>query len=143
MSREHKDPFMELLEAIFEGKAKSNEEPELPPTQTKGFKSLVTTPEYEAIMRVKNAMEDYIEVHNKCVIEHARNRDGLNDSYASIQYMFLSDMVEDAMSSIGAMYAIHTFDKDMIDDLAKEANLTVKELEKKLVFESMMRKFKG
>lgn len=146
MSREHKDPMVMLLEAMFgDGapKCEPKKEAETPPTETKGFKSLVTKEEYEAIVKIKEAVDNYIDVHNRGVFEHARNRDGLNDSYASIQYLFLSDMIEDAMGAIGAMYTIHSFNKDMIDEVAREDNLTVKELEKKLVFESMMRKLKG
>ena len=142
MSKEHKDPMMRLLESLLGGETEEQKE-DTPPTDTKGFESLVTPREYEAIVAVKEAMEHYIEVHNECVIENAKNGRIL-EPYGNIQYMFLSSIVEDAMEDIGAMYAIHCLDKDEIDEMVKEAGAPdVKDLERKIVFEMMAKKLKG
>lgn len=144
MSREHRDPMERLLNALLGGEEPKNKEAETPPpTETKGFKSLVTPKEYEAIVAVKEAMEHYIDVHNECVIENAKNGRVL-EPYGNIQYMFLSSIVEDAMEDIGAMYAIHCLGKDEIDEMVEEAGAPdVRDFERKIVFEMMMKKLKG
>ena len=142
----HNDLIMELLDEILSGVTPHEEEErphEEPPTETKGFESLVSAEEYEAIKELNKAMDKFIEVHNNNVMSSARKIGNLTP-YARIQYSILSDVVEDAMTSLNIMYGIHTFDKESINDMMKETGCdSVEELERKISMKILFKKIKG
>ena len=142
----HNDLIMELLDEILSGVTHDEEEErphEEPPTETKGFESLVSAEEYEAIKELNKAMDKFIEVHNNNVMSSARKIGNLTP-YARIQYSILSDVVEDAMTSLNIMYGIHTFDKESINDMMKETGCdSVEELERKISMKILFNKIKG
>ena len=133
----HNDLIMELLDEILSGVTPHEEEErphEEPPTETKGFESLVSAEEYEAIKELNKAMDKFIEVHNNNVMSSARKIGNLTP-YARIQYSILSDVVEDAMTSLNIIYGIHYVDKESIDDMMKDSGCnSVEELERKIYF---------
>ena len=142
----HNDLIMELLDEILSGVTPHEEEErphEEPPTETKGFESLVSAEEYEAIKELNKAMDKFIEVHNNNVMSSVR-KIGKLTPYARIQYSILSDVVEDAMTSLNIMYGIHTFDKESINDMMKETGCdSVEELERKISMKILFNKIKG
>ena len=141
----HNDLIMELLDEILSGVTPHEEERphEEPPTKTKGFESLVSAEEYEAIKELHKAMDKFIEVHNNNVMSSARKIGNLTP-YARIQYSILSDVVEDAMTSLNIMYGIHTFDKESINDIMKETGCnSVEEFERKISMKILFKKIKG
>ena len=146
----HNDLIMELLDEIlsdvtYDGEEKHEEERphEEPPTETKDFESLVSAEEYEAIKELKKALDKFIEVHNNNVISSARKIGNLTP-YARIQYSILSDVIDDAMTSLSIMYGIHTFDKESINDIVKETGCnSVEELERKISMKILFNKIKG
>lgn len=142
----HSDLIMELLDEILSGVTPHEEEErphEEPPTETKGFESLVSAEEYEAIKELNKAMDKFIEVHNNNVMSSAR-KIGKLTPYARIQYSILSDVVEDAMTSLNIMYGIHTFDKESINDMMKETGCdSVEEFERKISMKILFKKIKG
>lgn len=142
----HSDLIMELLDEILSGVTPHEEEErphEEPPTETKGFESLVSAEEYEAIKELHKAMDKFIEVHNNNVMSSARKIGNLTP-YARIQYSILSDVVEDAMTSLNLMYGIHTFDKESINDMMKETGCnSVEEFERKISMKILFKKIKG
>lgn len=142
----HSDLIMELLDEILSGVTPHEEEErphEEPPTETKGFESLVSAEEYEAIKELHKAMDKFIEVHNNNVMSSARKIGNLTP-YARIQYSILSDVVEDAMTSLNIMYGIHTFDKESINDMMKETGCnSVEEFERKISMKILFKKIKG
>ena len=141
----HNDLIMELLDEILSGVTPHEEERphEEPPTETKGFESLVSAEEYEAIKELHKAMDKFIEVHNNNVMSSARKIGNLTP-YARIQYSILSDVVEDAMTSLNIMYGIHTFDKESINDMMKETGCnSVEEFERKISMKILFKKIKG
>lgn len=142
----HSDLIMELLDEILSGVTPHEEEErphEEPPTETKGFESLVSAEEYEAIKELHKAMDKFIEVHNNNVMSSAR-KIGKLTPYARIQYSILSDVVEDAMTSLNIMYGIHTFDKESINDIMKETGCdSVEEFERKISMNILFKKIKG
>lgn len=142
----HSDLIMELLDEILSGVTPHEEEErphEEPPTKTKGFESLVSAEEYEAIKELHKAMDKFIEVHNNNVMSSARKIGNLTP-YARIQYSILSDVVEDAMTSLNIMYGIHTFDKESINDIMKETGCnSVEEFERKISMKILFKKIKG
>ena len=134
MMSEHNDPMMELLDMIFGGEIPHKEETphEEPPTETKGFESLVSAEEYEAIKELRRAMDKFIDVHNKNVMSSIRKIGSLTP-YARIQYSILSDVTNDAIKSVAIMHGIHTFDKESINDMMKETGCnSVEEFERKI-----------
>ncbi len=146
----HNDLIMELLDEILSGVTHDEEEKheeerphEEPPTETKDFESLVSAEEYEAIKELHKAMDKFIEVHNNNVMSSVR-KIGKLTPYAWIQYSILSDVVEDAMTSLKIMYGIHTFDKETINDMMKETGCnSVEELERKISMKILFKKIKG
>ena len=142
----HNDLIMELLDEILSGVTPHEEEErphEEPPTETKGFESLVSAEEYEAIKELHKAMDKFIEVHNNNVMSSARKIGNLTP-YARIQYSILSDVVEDAMTSLNIMYGIHIFDKESINDMMKETGCnSVEEFERKISMNILFKKIKG
>lgn len=142
----HNDLIMELLDEILSDVTHDEEEErphEEPPTETKGFESLVSAEEYEAIKELHKAMDKFIEVHNNNVMSSAR-KIGKLTPYARIQYSILSDVVEDAMTSLNIMYGIHTFDKESINDIMKETGCdSVEEFERKISMKILFKKIKG
>ena len=142
----HNDLIMELLDEILSGVTHDEEEEtphEEPPTETKGFESLVSAEEYEAIKELNKAMDKFIEVHNNNVMSSARKIGNLTP-YARIQYSILSDVTDDAMASLNIMYGIHTLDKEYINDIMKETGCnSVEELERKISMKILFKKIKG
>ena len=146
----HNDLIMELLDEILSDVTHDEEEKheeetphEEPPTETKGFESLVSAEEYEAIKELKKALDNYIDVHNNNVMSSARKIGNLTP-YARIQYSILSDVVEDAMTSLNIMYGIHTIDKEYINDIMKETGCnSVEEFERKISMNILFKKIKG
>ena len=142
----HNDLIMELLDEILSDVTHDEEEKrphEEPPTETKDFESLVSAEEYEAIKELHKAMDKFIEVHNNNVISSARKIGNLTP-YARIQYSILSDVIDDAMTSLNIMYGIHTFDKESINDMMKETGCdSVEELERKISMKILFNKIKG
>lgn len=113
----------EIIEKAMGEKQKYDE----PPRETEGFESMITEEEFEAIVKVKEAMENYIEVHNKNVVGNIDTLIGSCD-YAHIQLMLLGDAVDEAMKAVGLMYSVHNCNKELIDDLAEINGFTVKGL---------------
>ena len=142
----HNDLIMELLDEILSGVTPHEEEErphEEPPTETKDFESLVSAEEYEAIKELHKAMDKFIEVHNNNVMSSVR-KIGKLTPYARIQYSILSDVVEDAMTSLNIMYGIHIFDKESINDMMKETGCnSVEEFERKISMNILFKKIKG
>ena len=124
MTNAQRDLFKAVIEEILGGGEKPETSKEVP-TETKDFKSLVSKEEFEAIVKLKEAMENYIEVHNNRVLKGVKDIIEA-DEYAEAQYLMLQDVVNEAMKFIGMMYTIHTVDKKSIDDLAKELDTDVK-----------------
>ena len=113
----HNDLIMELLDEILSGVTPHEEEErphEEPPTETKGFESLVSAEEYEAIKELKKALDKYIDVHNKNVMSSIR-KIGSFTPYARIQYSILSDVINEVIKSVAIMQGIHIFNKEFID----------------------------
>ena len=142
----HNDLIMELLDEILSGVTPHEEEErphEEPPKETKDFETLVSAEEYEAIKELHKAMDKFIEVHNNNVMSSVR-KIGKLTPYARIQYSILSDVVENAMTSLNIMYGIHTFDKESINDMMKETGCnSVEELERKISMKILFNKIKG
>ena len=135
MMSKHNDPIMELLDMIFSGVEIPHKEEtphEEPPTETKGFESLVSAEEYEAIKELKKALDKYIDVHNKNVMSSIR-KIGSFTPYARIQYSILSDVINEVIKSVAIMQGIHVFNKEFIDDMVKENNCnSIEEFERKI-----------
>ena len=147
MMKNTNDLMMELLRSIFgeDEDSSTHETKEKPveiPTETKGFQSLVSKEEYEAIKNLKVAFDNFVEVHNKEVLKTIQFID--KSAYARVQYLLLNDCVDDAMKGISRMYTIHTCDKELIDELVEEGGMSsVEDLEKKLTVMQLMRKLRG
>ena len=106
----------ELFEELF-GKKKEEEKP---PTKTDGFESLVTEEEFEAILLLKKALDNYLDVHN-----------------------MLGDCAKDAMKNINLMVGIHTLNKEAIDKLAKHEEMSIENLLHKMMVDMLMRDILG
>lgn len=114
----------ELLDAI-------NGEPstEEPPTETEGFESLINEKEFKAILDLKKALDNYIEVHNECMMELIPKAQEQSE-YQRIQVMLLGDRVEEAQRAILMMCGVHSCNKEFIDSLAEELGYTLTGFEK-------------
>ena len=125
----------ELFEELF-GKKE-----EKPPTKTDGFESLVTEKEYEAILLLKKALDNYLDVHNKIVAERIEKEESLIEKgeYANIQYLMLGDCAKDAMKNINLMVGIHTLNKEAIDKLAKHEEMSIENLLHKMMVDMLMK----
>ena len=91
------------------------------PTETKGYESLVSTEEYEAIKGVKEAFDRFIDIHNKNAIKVVLENKNDDNVYGHIQYTMLSDTVSEAQKYISMMNGIHTLDKDTLDDMCQKS----------------------
>ena len=127
----------ELFEELF-GKKEENEKP---PTKTDGFESLVTEEEYEAILLLKKALDNYLDIHNKIVAERIKKEESLIEKgeYANIQYLMLGDCARDAMKNINLMVGIHTLNKEVIDEMAKYGEVSIKNLLHKMMVDTLMK----
>ena len=129
----------ELFEELF-GKKE-----EKPPTKTDGFESSVTKEEYEAILLLKKALDNYLDVHNKIVAERIEKEESLIEKgeYANIQYLMLGDCARDAMKNINLMVGIHTLNKEVIDKMAKYGEVSIKNLLHKMMVDTLMKDILG
>lgn len=104
-----------------------------------GFESLVTDEEIEAIVKIKEAFDNYIEVHNRKTLENADKVMKLTP-YARIQYLVLSDFTREAMKSISGMYHIREMDKKAIDEAFEDSGVeSFDEYEAGILRASMMK----
>lgn len=97
--------------------------------KTEGFESLVTDEEYEAIVRMVHAFDNFQRIHNKRSLEIVKSE---TSPYQDIQYVILSDFVKDLAHVLNMMQDIHTLNKEIIDHWAEEDNMTVEEVCKDL-----------
>lgn len=127
--------FEQMLKDMI-GAEKTHKEP---PTETKGFTSLVTAEEYEAIKELVKATENFINVHNKCAVKTVLGAKDQIETYARVQMLLLGDIVNDLQSAVGMMYGIHSCDKEFIDSLVAEGDFgSLEDLEKKLIMNKIM-----
>lgn len=129
----------ELFEELF-GKKE-----EKPPTKTDGFESLVTEEEFEAILLLKKALDNYLDVHNKIVAERIEKEESLIEKgeYANIQYLMLGDCAKDAMKNINLMVGIHTLNKEAIDEMAKHEEMSIENFLHKMMVDMIMKDILG
>ena len=129
----------ELFEELF-GKKE-----EKPPTKTDGFESLVTEEEFEAILLLKKALDNYLDIHNKIIIERLEKGEPLIEKgeYANIQYLMLGDCVRDAIKNINLMVGIHTLNKEVIDKMAKHEEMSLKDFLHKMMVDTLMKDILG
>ena len=131
----------ELFEELF-GKKPENEKP---PTKTEGFESLVTDEEFGAILLLKKALDNYLDVHNKINYERTEKEESLIEKgeYAHIQYLMLSNCAKDAMENINLMVGIHTLNKEAIDKMAKHEEMSIENLLHKMMVDMLMKDILG
>ena len=129
----------ELFEELF-GKKE-----EKPPTKTDGFESLVTEEEFEAILLLKKALDNYLDVHNKIVTERIEKEESLIEKgeYANIQYLMLGYCAKDAMKNINLMVGIHTLNKEAIDEMAKHEEMSIENFLHKMMVDMIMKDILG
>ena len=128
------NPIERILNCL-DGEQKYDE----PPTKPEGYESMITEAEFEAIKNLKDAMENYLSVHNKNVTESIETIMEA-DEYAHIQLILLGDVVDEAMKAIGMMYGIHTVDKEFIETLAENGGYTIEGLRRHLEEKAFMEK---
>ena len=92
-----------------------------PPTETKGFESLVTPEEYEAIVNLKKAFDNYVDIHNEKSLAHILGDSHEMSPYSRIQYSLLSDITKNTKRHIDMLYGIHEMDKEGIDKLTEKS----------------------
>lgn len=131
----------ELFEELFGKKTES----EKPPTKTDGFESLVTDEEFGAILLLKKALDNYIDIHNRINVERMEKKESMIEKgeYANIQYLMLGDCVKDAMKNINLMVGIHTLNKEVIDEMAKSDRMSVEDFLHKLMVDMLMKDILG
>ena len=122
---------------------KKKEELDFLPNETKGYESLVTKEEFEAIKKIVEAVDNFIDVHNHSTLENV-TKIFTSTPYARIQYTALSDITREVMNSVGALANIHKMDKKMIDDAMYESGETdIKEYEKSIITSAILKHNKG
>lgn len=121
MTNETRELFKKVVAEMFGEDEKS--EPEVP-TKSKDIDSFVTEEEFEAIKNLKEAFDNYVGVHNKCVFDNMEKLMTTKDPYAEAQYLMLQTVTNDLMKNIGLMFNVHTVDKATIDDLARDTTET-------------------
>lgn len=129
----------ELFEELF-GKKE-----EKPPTKTDGFESLVTEEEFEAILLLKKALDNYLDVHNRINVERMEKKESMIEKgdYANIQYLMLGDCAKDTMKNINLMVGIHTLNKEVIDEMAKHEEMSIENFLHKLMVDMLMKDILG
>lgn len=129
----------ELFEELF-GKKE-----EKPPTKTDGFESLVTEEEFEAILLLKKALDNYLDIHNRINTERMEKEVSIIEKgeYANIQYLMLGDCAKDAMKNINLMVGIHTLNKQTIDEMAENDKMSVEDFLHKLMVDMLMKDILG
>ena len=123
----------EILEAI-----KGENRNEEPPRVTEGFESLITEKEFNAIEKIMEAVNDYVDVHNECTLASIDNIEE-SSTYARVQYLLLGDVVEDVLMGVRMMTGIHTCNKEFLDSLCEEKEMSLTELEKELQINKLKR----
>lgn len=129
----------ELFEELF-GKKE-----EKPPTKTDGFESLVTEEEFEAILLLKKALDNYLDIHNRINTERMEKEVSMIEKgeYANIQYLMLGDCAKDAMKNINLMVGIHTLNKEVIDEMAKHEEMSLEDFLHKMMVDMLMKDILG
>lgn len=131
----------ELFEELFGKKS----EDEKPPTKTDGFESLVTDEEFGAILLLKKALDNYLDIHNRINVERMEKKESMIEKgdYANIQYLMLGDCAKDAMKNINLMVGIHTLNKQTIDEMAENDKMSVEDFLHKLMVDMLMKDILG
>lgn len=131
----------ELFEELFGKKS----EDEKPPTKTDGFESLVTDEEFGAILLLKKALDNYLDIHNRINVERMEKKESMIEKgdYANIQYLMLGDCAKDAMKNINLMVGIHTLNKQTIDEMAENDRMSVEDFLHKLMVDMLMKDILG
>ena len=121
--REEIAELLEILNKVFGDENSEPEkkgEPHESPTETKGFKSLVSDVEYKAVCDLANEVQKFIDPHNQEVMKIAQLQAKGKDDYAMFQYMKYTEQVKKLMESVNLMKDIHSIDKDFVDSIARD-----------------------
>ena len=113
-------------------------------TTSDGFKSFVSDEEFKAILDIRNAVDKYIDVHNKNTLERLDSmvKKTKENQYARVQYTILSSMVDDLLKALSSMVHIHHFDKEFMDSICGDMNCSLDEFEKKMMISGLIDKFR-
>lgn len=99
------------------------------PRKTKGFDSVITDEQYEAVQHLIHAFDNYVKVHNEC----ARKVNFKEITpYQRIQYAVFTDCGFELIQTLNHLQDIYALDKEVIDIWCEEDNVNVEEFEKGL-----------
>ena len=99
-----------------------------PPTSTNGFDSLVSEEEYQAVIKLTQAMDNLLAIHNEQFLKQSLDSGISEGRYPELQYLIFNDCIGEARDRISCMYTIHTCDKKMLDEMAKTNSETIPEM---------------
>lgn len=120
---------MEAIEAIIELiRGNDKEKKESVPRETEGFKSLVSKEEFEALEVALEAWDKFIDIHNKSVIGYILENPNATP-YAMVQYNAFCEYLEKGKEAFAFMHNIHKFDKQTMDELCEETDVTIEQME--------------
>lgn len=109
------------------------------PKAPEGYLSLITAEEYKAIEELHKALVNFLDVHNKCVLENSEVIFNVTP-YARTQYLLLGDLADTAQETIVMMVGIHNLSKDLLDEISSErCDGGVEDLEMMLMMKKLER----
>lgn len=122
MKREMPEHMKKKLRASLE-EVKEFEKNNIPPTETEGFKSLISKEEYEAILEVHKAFVKLRDINAEGAMNH--NAD-IEEPLAMVQYLAYTEMFKDLDKALCAMYRIHELNKEFFEkEVLKEGETPI------------------
>ena len=120
-----------LFEHLINEQKKKSFWSEDTPRKPEGYETLITPLETEAIKKLCDSFDTFINIHNRSLVN---NIDDLAKAtpYARVQYQLLTMMTDDLHNAMLPIRSIHSASKEVIDNFAKGEELSVEAFLKKL-----------
>ena len=110
--------------------------------EAKGYHTIIPDAVFDKVIALMKAHDDLREALVKSNMETLETMTSLPEGekdYAMIEFLFFSDMVNDAWDKITDLVVVHeVLTKEDIDEQVKDAGVSLKQLIKMKVFNDMM-----
>lgn len=104
----------------------------------KDFKSLVSEEELEAIKKVKKALEELVDVHNKHVVSNLIKDVRKATPQQKVHYMVFCDVVKDTMRDVQCLSTVNTEGVKALAEIRADMDTTYEKMEKAKMFGSLL-----
>ena len=134
------DELFKMLDELFEKGLDTSKDTvkEDAEADIKDFKSLVSKEELEAIDKVKEALENLVDVHNKHVITNLVEQVKKSTPKQKVHYSIFTEVIDDTIKNVNVLSTINTEGVKALEEAVKDCNTTYEEVMKSRLIKAIL-----